>query len=91
MCDTRGWMEPSRRQWWLIGVAALLAGIFLRDAFGSWAAVGLVAVAIAALAGYHWSRNKKASSLRCLKCGEALNPSARQCDFCGSASWTWKN
>jgi hypothetical protein len=85
-------MEPSRKpRWWLIGVAALLAGIFLRDSVGSWAAVGLVAVFFAVLAGYRWSRTPKSASIRCLKCGEALNPSARQCDVCGSASWTFKN
>jgi len=92
LCDTPCWMDPSsKRQWWLIGVAALLAAIFLRDAFGSWAAVGLIAAAIAALAGYQWADRKRPSTLRCLRSGEVLNPSARQCDSCGGASWKWKN
>jgi ribosomal protein L32 len=84
-------MEPSRRpQWWLIGIAALLAGIFLFDSVGSWAAVGLAALGIAALAGYHWSRTSKPAP-RCLNCGETLNPNATECASCGSASWTYKN
>ena len=82
-------MEPAlKRQWWLIAVAALLAGLMLRDSFGSWVAGGVVAVAIAALAGYEWSRRRKPDAPRCLRCGEALPAGARQCDSCGSASWT---
>jgi hypothetical protein len=47
--NTPGWIDSShKRQWWLIGVAALLASIFLGGAFGSWAAVGLIAADIAA-------------------------------------------
>ncbi len=87
-------MEPAlKRQWWLIPIAALLAGLMLRDSFGSWVAGGVVAAAVAALAGYEWSRRAKPGRTkpdtpRCLKCGEALALNARQCDSCGSASWT---
>jgi hypothetical protein len=82
-------MDQKRKpQWWLIGVAALLAGLMLRDSFGSWAAGGLVAVSIAAVAGYEWSRRAKHDAPRCLKCGEALAIGAHRCDSCGSASWT---
>jgi hypothetical protein len=54
----------------LIGVAAVLAGIFLFDSLGSWAAVGLVGVGIAAFARYHWLQTRKRAA-RCLNCGEA--------------------
>jgi hypothetical protein len=92
LCDTRTEMDsPQKRRWWLIGVAALLAAIFLRDAFGSWTAAVVIAASVAALAGYHWSKGKKPPAPRCLNCGEALNPRARQCASCGSARWTLIN
>jgi hypothetical protein len=85
-------MKPTnRRRWWLVGAAALLAAIFLRDAFGSWTAAVLIAALVAALAGYQWSRGRKPPAPRCLNCGEALNPRARQCDSCGSSRWTLIN
>jgi len=91
--------DLSKRRWWLIAVAALLAALMLRDSFGGWIGGGLVALGIVAVAGWEWSRRGKSSARPtggprptwCLKCGEALPAGARQCEACGSASWTYKN
>jgi len=85
---------PRRPQWWLMGVAAVLAALFLYESVGLTAAAGLCAVSIAGLAVYRFLRARnpaKAPSVRCLTCGEILPSTARQCKYCGSASWTVKN
>jgi hypothetical protein len=77
-----------------MGVAALMAAIFLYESVGRAGAVALCAGSFAGFAGYRWFRSKnpaKAASVRCLTCGETLASTARQCKYCGSASWTVKN
>jgi hypothetical protein len=79
--------SPRRSRWWITGVAALLAGIFLWESFGLWGAAAVVA-AMAGFVMFESRRRERPAAARCLKCGEALNANARQCDSCGSASWT---
>ena len=83
-------MESNRPKWWVIGIAALLAGMLLYDSLGSWAALAGGLAVIAAFLIYQSARSARpaAASIRCIKCGEPLNPNARRCDSCGSASWT---
>jgi hypothetical protein len=93
LCDNRQQMESHRPKWWVIGIAALLAGMLLYDSLGSWAALAGGLAIIAAFLIYQSARSQaarsgKAASIRCIKCGEPLNPNARRCDSCGSASWT---
>jgi 4-amino-4-deoxy-L-arabinose transferase-like glycosyltransferase len=81
----------DRPRWWLIGVAALLAVVFLYESIGSTGAMVLFVVALAGFAGYRFYRARnpgKGHSVRCLTCGETLSPTARQCKYCGSARWT---
>jgi hypothetical protein len=79
--------SPPKR-WWLIGTAAMLAVLTLYYYTGSWIAVALFLGVAAALLAYQASRGAKAPSHACLRCGAKLNPNARQCNSCGSASWT---
>jgi len=72
-------------------VAGLLAVVFIYYETGSWIIVGLVAAAIAAFEIFRSLRRPKPASVQCLKCGASLNPNARECRSCGSASWTPKN
>ncbi|MGA3188348.1 MAG: hypothetical protein ABSF22_14680 [Bryobacteraceae bacterium] len=83
--------ESPRKQWWLIATAAVLAVLMLFYYTGSWLAVALFAAAGAALVAYQRTRTRKVLSNQCLRCGAKLNPNARQCDSCGSASWTVRN
>jgi hypothetical protein len=92
--------EPLRRPRWWAWVAGLLAVIFMLYETGSWILTALCFTAIAGLVIYHssgrgrrgGSRGKTTTAARyCLKCGEALNPNARDCRACGSASWSFKN
>ena len=84
-------MSYPRKQWWVMGMAAVLAALLLLYNTGSWAAFGLCVLAIAALLVWHSSRTQKPRSIACVNCGEKLNPNARQCTACGSASWRFKN
>ena len=80
-----------RRQWWLGVVAALVAAVYLFDSVGYAAGVGLVVVTVAGVIGYRWYRRRNPPPdpvVRCLRCGEALSRTARNCKACGSASWT---
>jgi hypothetical protein len=84
----------DRPRWWLTGVAALMAAIFLYQSVGWEGTAALCVSVLAAFAGYRWYRSRgpvKASGVRCLICGETLPATARQCKHCGSASWTVKN
>jgi hypothetical protein len=81
----------DRPRWWLIGVAALMAAIFLYQSIGLKGEIVLVAVTVAGLGGYRWYRSRNprsAGSVRCLTCGETLASTARECKYCGSARWT---
>lgn len=81
----------DRPRWWLIGVAALMAAIFLYQSIGLVGEIVLVAVTVAGLAGYRLYRSRHprgGASVRCLTCGETLAPTARACKYCGSARWT---
>jgi hypothetical protein len=81
-------MEESPRKTWLIATAAILAILMLYYYTGSWAAVLLLFLALAAFIAFHAKRPGKRPSQQCIRCGAKLNPNARQCDSCGSASWT---
>ena len=77
-----------RKKWWLIPIAGVLAVMMLYYYTGSWVAVGVFVAAIGAFVIYQATRSAKISSHTCVRCGAALNPNARECKFCGSASWT---
>ena len=81
----------DRPRWWLIGVAILMAAIFLYQSIGMAGAAVLVVGSIAGLAGYRFHRTRKpgkSTGVRCLTCGETLASTARECKYCGSARWT---
>jgi hypothetical protein len=81
----------DRPRWWLIGVAALMAAIFLYQSIGMAGAVVLVVGSIGGLVGYRYYRSRKSgksAGVRCLTCGETLASTARECKYCGSARWT---
>jgi ribosomal protein L40E len=81
--------ESSRRpRWWLIGTAAVLAVLTLYYYTGSWIVVALFFGAFGAIVVYQTRGTKRVSVHACMRCGAKLNPNARQCDSCGSASWT---
>jgi len=88
-CDNLRMTDKPR--WWLIGVAALMAAIFLYQSIGP---VGVIVLAAGSLAGcavyrFYRARNPaKAPAVRCLTCGETLSSTARACKYCGSARWT---
>jgi hypothetical protein len=57
-------------------------------------AAGLSLLTIAGFAGFRCYRSMRPAEppgIRCLNCGERLPSSARRCDVCGSASWTYRN
>ena len=80
-------MDESPRKTWLIGTAAILAILMLYYYTGSWLAVLVLFIALAAFIVFQ-KRPGKRPSHSCVRCGAKLNPNARQCDSCGSASWT---
>jgi hypothetical protein len=79
-----------KRQKWLTATAALLAVLMLYYYTGSWIAVLLFFAAFAALVFYQLRGTSRPPSHACVRCGAQLNPNARRCDSCGSASWTVK-
>jgi hypothetical protein len=81
-------MEESPRKTWLIATAAVLAILMLYYYTGSWPAVLLLFLALAAFIAFQSKRPGGRPSHQCIRCGAKLNPNARQCDSCGSASWT---
>lgn len=84
---------PRTTPWWLTVVAAVMAFLFLAGSIGEGAAAALCAVSLAGFAGYRFYRGRmpaQAPANRCLTCGETLSATARQCKYCGSASWTVK-
>jgi hypothetical protein len=81
----------DRPRWWLIGVAVLVAGIFLYESIGMVGAGLLVAGFGLGTMGWRLYRKRvpaKGPSVRCLSCGETLASTARECKYCGSARWT---
>jgi uncharacterized OB-fold protein len=72
----------------LIATAAVLAVLTLYYYTDSWIAVVVFFAAAAAFVMYQKTRGGKPASHACLRCGAKMNPNARQCDACGSASWT---
>lgn len=86
-------MDDSRRKqrWWLIVTAAVLAVLTLYYYTGSWIIVVLFFLAFATFVAFQTARARKPSSHACIRCGAKLNPNARECGSCGSASWTIPN
>jgi hypothetical protein len=81
----------ERPRWWLIGVAALLAAIFVYQSIGPVGAAVLAAGSLAGIGGYRWHRSRRparAPGVRCLTCGETLASTARECKYCGGTRWT---
>jgi hypothetical protein len=78
----------DRPRWWLIGVAALMAAIFLYESVGLVGAGLLVAGFAVGTVGWRVLRWRKVTGVKCLTCGEALASTARECKYCGSARWT---
>jgi len=79
---------------WVIAVAAILTGLILFEAVGPVYGIALFVVAIAgyfAIRHYRERHPPEPPGIRCLKCGQFLPATARNCDFCGSASWTYRN
>jgi ribosomal protein L40E len=79
---------PRKPQTWLIATAVILAILMLYYYTGSWVAVMLLSAALAAFIAYQATRASRRPSHVCVRCGAKLNPNARQCNSCGSASWT---
>jgi hypothetical protein len=74
-----------------MGVAALMAAIFLYESIGVVGAVVLVVGFVVVAVGWRAYRRRmpaKAPAVRCLTCGETLASTARECKYCGSARWT---
>jgi len=84
-------MDPKR--WWLIAVAAVLAMLMVAGSIGLEAGACLAAVIGVGMLGrrFYRARRFKGPVVYCLRCGETLPSTARQCKFCGSASWSMKN
>jgi hypothetical protein len=82
--------SPRKKPWWTLATAAVLAVATLYYFTGSWAVVVLFLAGAGALIAYQ-GRGGTAASHACVRCGAKLNPNARQCDACGSASWTVRN
>jgi membrane protein implicated in regulation of membrane protease activity len=80
--------SPRKTQWWLIATAAVVAVLTLYCYTGSWIMVALFFAVLGALVAYQTTRWGRQSSHACTRCGAKLNRNARQCDSCGSASWT---
>lgn len=83
--------SPRKTQWWLIGTAAVLAVLTLFYYTGSWIIVALFFAALGMFVTYQSRRGRKPSLFICVRCGANLNPNARQCSACGSASWTTRH
>jgi hypothetical protein len=81
----------DKPRWWLMGVAVLMAAIFLYQMIGLAGSIVLVAGALLVYAAYRFYRSRhpgKSGVVRCLTCGETLAPTARGCKYCGSTRWT---
>jgi hypothetical protein len=76
------------KQKWLIVTAAIVAVLMLYYYTGSWIVVVLFFAAGGVFLAYQTRPRGRQPSHACVRCGAKLNPNARQCDSCGSASWT---
>ncbi len=83
------WNQGGQPRLWVIVIAGLLAFMLLYGAVGPRAAVGLIAAAAVGWFLYQSMRSRTQRGVRCLRCGEILPATARQCKYCGSASWTY--
>jgi ribosomal protein L40E len=83
--------SPRKQQWWLIATAGVLAVLMLYYYTGSWMVVALSFAALGAFVVYQTTRARRPASHSCVRCGAEMNPNARQCKSCGSASWTIRN
>ena len=89
--------EDLRKPRWWAWVAGLHATIFMLYETGSWILTALCFAALAGLVIYQssgrarHSESRRSAAKYCLKCGAELNPNARECRSCGSASWSFKN
>jgi hypothetical protein len=82
--------SPGKKRWWLTATAAILAVLTLCYYTDSWMIAALFLAAAAGLVTWQATRGARPSSHACVRCGAELNPNARRCDACGSASWTIK-
>jgi hypothetical protein len=80
--------QNAGKRKWLIVTAAIVAVLMLYYYTGSWIVVVLFFAAGAGFLAYQKTRGGRQLSHACVRCGAKLNPNARQCDSCGSASWT---
>lgn len=84
--------DPARKpQRWLIVTAVVVAVLMTFYYTGSWVMVVLLFSTLGICAAYQMTRARKPASHACLRCGATLNPNARQCSSCGSASWTTRD
>jgi hypothetical protein len=85
---------PGNR-WWIVAVAALLLLIItVHQSIGLATGAGLAVAICAGIAGSRYYRQRhpaKGPEVYCLRCGKTLALTARNCKFCGSASWSMKN
>ena len=80
------------KRWWPMALAALLAMLMLTGSIGLEGGVCLAAAAGAAFLCHRvYRRHARGPVVYCLRCGETLPSTARQCNSCGSASWSMKN
>jgi hypothetical protein len=76
---------------WVVITAALVLCAFLYCTLGSIPAIAAFFVAVAAFMYYQRYRDNRPWQPRdvvCLRCGATLSPTARNCNACGSASYT---
>jgi rRNA maturation endonuclease Nob1 len=79
-------------RWWVPAVAVLVGALFLADYVGFAVTGGLVVITVAVMLGIRGYRSRhpvQSSGMRCIRCGETLPATARQCKSCGSASVTY--
>jgi hypothetical protein len=87
-------MAMDGKRWWLTAVAAAMAVLMVAGSIGLEAGACVAAAIGAGVLGYRFYRARHPATgpvVYCLRCGETLAPTARQCKSCGSASWSMKN
>lgn len=80
-------MPPERPRWWIY-VGALVLVAFLFSLTGSLLITAISAALLGLLAVYLVRQPNPPKAHYCRQCGETLNRNARQCQHCGSASWS---
>jgi len=81
----------DKPRWWLIATAGVLAVLTLFYFTGSWISVAVFFGALVILVAFRKRRVSRTAVHTCVRCGALLNPNARECRACGSASWTIRN